>query len=72
MRKNSVFTYGNAGYIKLSDIEYTHYRLLKMHISDMGRILPRRVTGLCSKRQRQMSKAIKRAREMAILPYINR
>ena len=42
---------------------------LKKYISDRGKILPRRVTGTCAKHQREITNAIKRARQVALLPY---
>ena len=51
----------------------THYKdteLLKRFISERGKILPRRVTGTSAKYQRMLTTAIKRARHMALLPYV--
>lgn len=45
---------------------------LRRYLSDRGKIIPRRVSGVCAKHQRQLSRAIKRAREMALLPYVSR
>lgn len=50
-------------------VDYKNYDLLKKHVSDRGKILPRRVTGTCAKHQRLVTVAIKRARHMAILPF---
>jgi small subunit ribosomal protein S18 len=44
--------------------------LLKKFISERGKILPRRVTGTSAKYQRKLTTAIKRARQMALLPYV--
>jgi small subunit ribosomal protein S18 len=44
---------------------------LRQFISERGKILPRRVTGTSSKYQRQLTRAIKRARQMALVPYSN-
>lgn len=52
--------------------EYKNVELLDRFISDQGKILPRRVTGNCAKHQRSLAIAIKRAREVALLPYVNR
>ncbi|RVU55079.1 30S ribosomal protein S18 [Anaerosphaera multitolerans] len=50
-------------------IDYKDVALLKNYISDRGKILPRRVTGLNAKHQREMTRAIKRARQIALIPY---
>lgn len=55
---------------KISYIDYKDVNLLQRFISDRGKILPRRVTGTKSKFQPQLAIAIKRARHMALLPYI--
>ncbi|MDY6064806.1 MAG: 30S ribosomal protein S18 [Finegoldia sp.] len=52
-------------------IDYKDVNLLKNYISDRGKILPRRVTGLNAKHQRQITDAIKKARQVALLPYSN-
>jgi len=51
-------------------IDYKDIKTLERFMNDQGKILPRRVTGTSAKFQRQLSTAIKRAREMALLPYI--
>ena len=55
---------------KAERVEYTDEHMLGRHISDRGKILPRRATGTCARHQRQLATAIKRARYLAILPYI--
>ena len=52
-----------------SYIDYKDTNLLRKFISDRGKIRARRVTGVSSQQQRQIAKAIKNAREMALLPY---
>lgn len=52
-------------------IDYKDVELLRKFITERGKILPRRITGLTAKQQRDMTKAIKRARYMALLPFIN-
>ncbi|MCS7317569.1 MAG: 30S ribosomal protein S18 [Candidatus Dojkabacteria bacterium] len=52
-----------------SVIDYKNVGLLKKYISTRGRILPSSKTGVCSKCQRKLSLAIKRARYMALLPF---
>ncbi|MBQ9731247.1 MAG: 30S ribosomal protein S18 [Bacilli bacterium] len=54
---------------KITFIDYKDVELLKKHISINGKITPRRVTGTCAKDQRMLAVAIKRARQMALLPY---
>lgn len=51
-------------------IDYKDVELLKKFISPNGKIAPRRVTGSCAKHQREIAVAIKRARQMALLPFI--
>lgn len=50
-------------------IDYKDSDKLKKYVSEKGKILPRRVTGLCAKHQREMTLAVKRARHIALLPY---
>lgn len=52
-------------------IDYKDVELLKKYITERGKILPRRMTGLTSKQQRDLTKSIKRARLVALLPYVN-
>lgn len=52
-------------------IDYKDQKNLKRYITDRGKILPRRVTGNCAKHQRKITTAIKRARKIALLPYVN-
>ena len=56
---------------KITKIDYKDTELLKKFISERGKILPRRVTGTSAKYQRQLTRAIKRARYMALLPYVS-
>lgn len=51
-------------------LDYKDVQKLKKFISDRGKILPRRVTGACAKDQRMITRAIKRARQVALLPYV--
>ncbi|HCY06018.1 MAG: 30S ribosomal protein S18 [Erysipelotrichaceae bacterium] len=64
-RKVCYFTKNNIKTIDYKDVE-----LLKRFISANGKIIPRRVTGTTAKYQRMLATAIKRARQMALLPYI--
>ena len=54
---------------KIDYIDYKDTALLRKFISDRGKIRARRVTGNCTQHQRDVAKAIKNAREMALLPY---
>ncbi|MFY0544019.1 30S ribosomal protein S18 [Brevibacillus sp. H7] len=54
---------------KIKKIDYKDTDLLKKFISERGKILPRRVTGTSAKYQRALTIAIKRARQVALLPY---
>ena len=54
---------------KVSYIDYKDTALLRKFISDRGKIRSRRVTGLSVQQQKQVARAIKNAREMALLPY---
>ncbi|MGB3613705.1 MAG: 30S ribosomal protein S18 [Elainellaceae cyanobacterium] len=53
-------------------IDYKDVELLRKFITDRGKILPRRITGLTAKQQRDLTFAIKRARLVALLPFVNR
>ena len=50
-------------------IDYKDIQLLRKYMTDRGKIKPRRVTGVCTQHQHDIALAIKRAREMALLPY---
>ncbi|WP_174734664.1 30S ribosomal protein S18 [Mesobacillus harenae] len=54
----------------ITHIDYKDTDLLKKFVSERGKILPRRVTGTNAKYQRKLTVAIKRARTMALLPYV--
>jgi small subunit ribosomal protein S18 len=54
---------------KTENIDYKDVEKLKKYITDRGKILPKRVTGTCAIHQRDVTKAIKRARIVALLPY---
>ena len=56
----------------ITHIDYKDTELLKRFISERGKILPRRVTGTSAKYQRMLTTAIKRARHMALLPYVKK
>jgi small subunit ribosomal protein S18 len=63
--KECLFTKSGFEYIDYKNIE-----VLKKFINDQGKILPRRVTGTSAKYQRQLSRAVKRARHLALLPFV--
>ncbi len=56
---------------KIDYIDYKDTAKLRRFISERAKILPRRITGTCALHQRQLTIAIKRARHMALLPYIS-
>ncbi len=51
-------------------IDYKDVNKLKKYVSERGKILPRRITGNCAKHQRALTVAIKRARHIALVPYV--
>ncbi|MCR4691854.1 MAG: 30S ribosomal protein S18 [Lachnospiraceae bacterium] len=55
---------------KESEIDYKDVNKLKRYVSERGKILPRRITGNCAKHQRALTVAIKRARHLALMPYV--
>lgn len=56
--------------ITVEEIDYKDLNLLRRFLSDKGKARSRRVTGLSRKHQKQLSIAVKRARELALLPYV--
>jgi small subunit ribosomal protein S18 len=54
---------------KIDAIDYKEVRLISQFVSERGKILPRRLTGTCSPHQRLLTVAIKRARNIALLPF---
>jgi small subunit ribosomal protein S18 len=59
------FTENNVKYIDYKDV-----KMLQRYTSEQGKIIPKRITGTAAKYQRELSVAIKRARQMALLPYV--
>ena len=53
-----------------NEIDYKDVNKLKRYVSERGKILPRRITGNCAKHQRALTVAIKRARHIALMPYV--
>jgi len=54
---------------KVVAIDYKDVKLLKMYVSERGKIIPRRITGNCAKHQRSLTTSIKRARNIALIPF---
>ena len=54
----------------VTSIDYKDVNLLRKYMTERGKIKPRRVTGTCTQHQHDLAVAIKRAREMALVPYI--
>jgi small subunit ribosomal protein S18 len=57
---------------KIDAINYKDVRLLSQFVAESGRIVPRRLTGVCTPHQRRLSEAIKQARNIALLPFTSR
>lgn len=66
-RRKKCFLCKNEG----ATIDYKDVRNLRRYITDRGKILPRRATGNCAKHQRVITRAIKQARKIALLPYVS-
>jgi small subunit ribosomal protein S18 len=56
---------------KVDEVDYKNINQLRRYISDKGKIRSRRITGACRRHQNQVSSAVKRAREVALLPYVS-
>lgn len=57
---------------KIDAIDYKDFRLLGQFVAESGKIVPRRLTGVCTPHQRRLSSAIKQARNIALLPFAGR
>ena len=66
-RRRKVCPFSGAGAPK---IDYKDVKLLQRYISERGKIVPSRITAVSQKKQRELAKAIKRARYLALLPYV--
>jgi small subunit ribosomal protein S18 len=55
---------------KIEQVDYKDLSMLRRMISDRGKIRSRRITGACRRHQSQVARAVKRARELALLPYV--
>lgn len=64
-KKSCPFTGENA-----PKIDYKDVRLLQRYVSERGKIVPSRITAVSAKKQRELARAIKRARNIALLPYV--
>ena len=64
-QENSRFDASSVEYVDYKDVE-----LLKRYTNEQGKILPRRITNVPAKFQRQLTRAVKRARHLALLPYV--
>jgi small subunit ribosomal protein S18 len=64
-RKSSPFAHADS-----PKIDYKDIKLLQRFVSERGKIVPRRITAVTAKEQRQLAQAVKRARELALLPYV--
>ena len=56
--------------LKLYEIDYRNERLLRKFITERGKLLPRRTTGISALFQRRLTRAVKRARHLALLPFV--
>ena len=56
---------------KIETIDYKDVARLRRFVSERAKILPRRVTGTCARHQRELTVAIKRARQIALLPFVS-
>jgi small subunit ribosomal protein S18 len=56
---------------KVEQIDYKEFQSLRRYLSDKGKIRSRRITGACRRHQNQLAQAVKRARELALLPYVS-
>lgn len=54
---------------KVKYIDYKDVKLLRKFVTDRGKIKPRRVTGLCAQHQKDIANAVKRSRQMALMPF---
>ncbi len=66
-RRRKTCPFSGAGAVK---IDYKDVKLLQRFVSERGKIVPSRITAVSAKRQRELARAIKRARNLALLPYL--
>lgn len=55
---------------KVTSIDYKDERVLRRFVTERGKVIPRRMTGTCARHQRMLVRAIKRARHVALMPYV--
>ena len=55
---------------KISSVDYKNIDLLRRYVAEHGKIIPRRISGNCASHQRKVARAIRRARVMALLPFV--
>lgn len=55
---------------KVEHVDYKDVRRLRSFVTDRGRIIPRRISGTCAPHQRELTVAVKRARNIALLPFV--
>ncbi len=67
MRRRKVCSVCESG---VRNVDYKDERMLNRLVTERGKIIPSRLTGMCARHQRQVATAIKRARLLALLPYI--
>ncbi|MEK6553569.1 MAG: 30S ribosomal protein S18 [Bacteroidota bacterium] len=70
-RNNGMRTQKKVKRIIDSYIDYKESKQLQRFLTDQGKIIPRRITGLTAKQHRELAQAIKRARQLAILPFVS-
>lgn len=56
---------------KVAFVDYKDYKRLGKFTTEVGKIIPRRTSGTCARHQRQLTRAVKRARHLALLPYVS-
>ena len=56
---------------KVTEIDYKDVSRLRKFVSERSKILPRRMTGTCAKHQRELTLSVKRARQVALMPYVS-
>jgi small subunit ribosomal protein S18 len=56
---------------KVDEIDYKDFHTIRRYLSDRGKIRSRRITGACRRHQNQLATAVKRARELALFPYVS-
>lgn len=54
---------------KMQEIDYKDVKVLRNFVTERGKIVPKRIYGTCARHQRQLTEAVKRARQLALLPY---